>query len=304
MKPKSYASDDRLISRRDFLKFSSICLFGWALNIPETIAALSHNTSAQAGAPENGFLFDTNLALRQINKLPVLPPGQQARVLESSINVYNSPSFSASLVKIYWKDDVLPITNVTLGDDKPAHNRIWYRVGEEGYAHSGTLQPVRTIINSPVTEIPEGGILAEVTVPYTDAHWKPGKEHEVAYRCYYATTYWVIGLVYDSIGMPWYRILEDKWEFLFYAPAQHLRILTPDELTPLSPHVSLDAKRLEVRTEDQIVVAYEKERMVFVTRTATGAKFSNGDFSTPAGRHITYHKRPSRHMAAGNLALN
>ena len=32
--------------------------------------------------------------------------------------------------------------------------------------------------------------------------------------------------------------------------------------------------------------------------------FSNGKFYTPPGRHKTFHKRPSRHMAAGNLAYN
>jgi lipoprotein-anchoring transpeptidase ErfK/SrfK len=41
-----------------------------------------------------------------------------------------------------------------------------------------------------------------------------------------------------------------------------------------------------------------------MAKAATGAKFSNGNFATPSGHHITAHKRPSRHMAAGNLAYN
>jgi lipoprotein-anchoring transpeptidase ErfK/SrfK len=41
---------------------------------------------------------------------------------------------------------------------------------------------------------------------------------------------------------------------------------------------------------------------VFLSRVATGGIFRDGDFTTPAGTFITFHKRPSRHMAAGNLA--
>jgi hypothetical protein len=41
-----------------------------------------------------------------------------------------------------------------------------------------------------------------------------------------------------------------------------------------------------------------------MARVATGAVFSNGDFSTQPGRYMTFHKRSSRHMARGNLAAN
>jgi len=260
------------LSRRDFLKLTGIGLFGLL-------------TPHWRGSAE-------------------LDPGQQGRILETNINVFDIPSFTGKIVKFYWKDSVVSITNVTIGDNDPPYNRVWYKIGEEGYAHSGTIQPVRTRLNLPTNEIPAGGVLGEVTVPYTDAYWEPNKGSEVAYRYYYETTHWVGGLESADNGDLWYRILEDKWEDVFYVPAAHIRLMTPDELTPLSPHIPLDEKRIEVRTEDQIVAAYEGEKVVFVTRTATGAKFSTGDFSTPSGHHIVYHKRPSRHMAAGNLALN
>jgi len=260
------------LSRRDFLKLTGIGLFG--------------------------------LLTPHWKRFAELESGQQGRILETNIDVYDIPSFTGKIVKFYWKDSIVPITSVTIGDNDPPYNRVWYRIGEEGYAHSGTIQPVRTRLNLPSNEIPEGGILGEVTVPYTDAYWEPDKGNEVAYRYYYETTHWISGLVSGENGDLWYRILEDKWEDVFYVPASHLRLLTPDELTPLSPHIPLDEKRIEVRTADQIVAAYEREKVVFVTRTATGAKFSNGDYSTPSGHHIVYHKRASRHMAAGNLALN
>ncbi len=233
-----------------------------------------------------------------------LPTDQQARVAEEKIEVFDAPSFSANPQKTYWRDMVLPITAVTLGDNQPEFNRVWYQIGEEGFVHSGPLQPVRTQLNEAVETIPDKGTLAEVTVPFTDAHWRADKNYPVAYRMYYATTHWVAGLAHDKRGKPWYRLRDDKWKFSYFVPAAHLRLLPPDELTPLSPELPMEAKRIEVLTGPQVVVAYEMDQPVFMARTATGAKFSNGDFSTPAGVHVTSHKRPYRHMAAGNLAYN
>jgi lipoprotein-anchoring transpeptidase ErfK/SrfK len=59
---------------------------------------------------------------------------------------------------------------------------------------------------------------------------------------------------------------------------------------------------MEVHLDEQIVIAYEWNIPVFMSRTATGGKFTNGDYTTPKGRHIIYSKRGSRHMAAGDRA--
>ncbi|KPL08239.1 hypothetical protein AMJ86_01400 [bacterium SM23_57] len=230
--------------------------------------------------------------------------GQQGRVIYKLIEVFDRPSFTGKIVKQYWTDSILPITEVTIGDGEPDYNRVWYRIDMEGYAHSGGIQPVRTILNKPIQEIPKGGQLAEVTVPYTDARWDVGPTEKVAYRFYYETTHWVIGITYAADGSPWYQILDDKWELVLYVPAPHIRLLPPADLDLISPDIPPAAKRIEVRTQEQVVVAYEWDRPVFMARTATGAEFSNGKFFTPAGRHKTFHKRPSRHMAAGNLARN
>lgn len=264
--------DAASISRRDFIKLGGLSLAG--------IAAL----------PFKGV---QNLA-----------SGQQGRVIYDHISVYDQPSLTANVVRQYWADTVIPITQVTIGDEEPAHNRVWYQIKGQGYAHSGGIQPVKTEINPPNKDIPPGGQLAEVTVPFTDAHWRPIVRSEVAYRFYYQTTHWVIGFTYGSDGLPWYRVLDDKWELIHYVRAHHLRLVPALELTTLSPQIPLQEKRLEVRTREQIVIAYERERPVFVTKAATGAEFSNGKFYTPGGTHYTNHKMPSRHMAAGNLAYN
>lgn len=255
------------------------------------------------------FLQLSGVGIGSLFLSPLVKPvdllnNQQGRVIYPHIEVREIPSLSSQIVKQYWEDSILPISEVTIGDEEPAYNRIWYRIGDEGYAHSGGIQPVLTRLNLSTTEIPPGGQLAEVTVPFTDARWRPGEKGLVAYRFYYETTHWVIGLTYDDVGSPWYQILDDKWELVLHTPARHIRLIPPAELRTISPNVPPEAKRLEVRTKEQVVVAYEWERPVYMARAATGAEFSNGKFFTPLGRHKTFHKRPSRHMAAGNLARN
>jgi lipoprotein-anchoring transpeptidase ErfK/SrfK len=266
-------------------------------------------THIQASLSRRDFLKITafgalNLVIGKMIDLSSQALEDQCRVIDASIKMYNMPSFNGDVINTYWQDMVLPITEATIGDQEPAHNRVWYLIGNEGYIHSGSVQPVKTQLNPIVRDLPPNGSLAEVTVPFTDAHWGSALNFPVAYRFYYETTHWVTGLSFDKEGQPWYRIRDDKWDIRYYAPASHLRLVSSDELSPISPDVSPSAKRIEVQTPDQAVIAYEWDRPVFVTRTATGAKFSNGNFATPKGRYITNHKRPSRHMAAGNLAYN
>jgi len=230
--------------------------------------------------------------------------GQQGRVAYEKTTTYTKPTFNSEKVHIHWKDAVIQITNVVLGKDGPSYNRIWYKIGTEGYSHSGGIQPVRTDINPISYDLPPEGVLAEVTVPYTDALWTAGERNLVAYRLYYETTHWIKSVEEGTDGLPYYRILEDKWNMEYYVQAAHLRIVPEKELTLLSPDVPSIAKRIEVRTSLQTVIAFEYDKPVFMTKAATGADFSTGQYTTPPGHYITNYKRPSRHMATGNLAYN
>ena len=240
----------------------------------------------------------------QLSPLTSLYQDQQGRVIYEKISTYKKPTFNSERVRIHWKDAVFPITKVVLSNEEPFHNRIWYKIGTEGYAHSGGIQPVRTELNPVYNDFPAYGVLAEVTVPYTDALWTPGELYHVAYRFYYETTHWIKGIVEGPDGVPYYHILEDKWDLAYYVPAAHLRIIPEQELSLISPDVPSIFKRIEVRTSLQTVIAYEYNKPVFMVKAATGADFSTGKYITPSGHHITNYKRPSRHMAAGNLAYN
>lgn len=260
------------ISRRDFIKLSGMGLLG---------------------------IFSPHLS-----PLQKLSAQQQGRVIYENIAVYKRPSLQSERMRLYWKDMILPITKATVGDKEPNYNRIWYQIAGEGYAHSGGVQPVRTLLNPVVEALPSEGALAEVTVPFTDALWSADVPNRLAYRFYYETTHWVDGITHARDGKAFYRIQEDKWDLVYYVPASHLRVIPPQELALLSPDIPSFAKRIEVRLDLQLVIAYEWNQPVYISKTATGAKFSTGQYSTPPGRHTVNYKRPSRHMAAGNLAYN
>ncbi len=268
--------NDGAFSRRDFLKLSGLGLLG--LFLPNRLL--------------NSFFEDAF-------------DDQQGRVTERLIWIFDKPSFNSKHVKLHWRDTILPIDNVTVSDDEKAYNRIWYQIGNEGYAYSGTIQPVRTVLNTPTTNIPNNGVLGEVSVPYTDAHYLPDANSVAAYRMYYETTHWILSAATNSSdGKIWYQVLDDKWNKKYFAPAEHIRLIPDDELAPLSTSIPDADKKIQVRLNDQLVFAYENGDPVFVTRAATGAAFRDGTYSTPTGSFMTFHKRPTRHMAAGDITSN
>ncbi len=228
----------------------------------------------------------------------------QGRVTERILWSYDAPNTKASRKKLYWRDIVIPITNSTISDDENAFNRVWYEAQEGGYVYSGNVQPVHTVLNEPQS-ISLKGALGEVSVPYTDAYLEPDSKADVAYRLYYETVHWVkASAVHPGDGRIWYCLLDDKFEQVYYVPAEHIRLIPDSELAPLSPEIPDEEKRVEVRLKDQLVLAYEKNDLVFATRAATGGRRLSGHYTTPDGDFITFHKRPTRHMAAGDIASN
>ena len=272
-----YDPDSRL-SRRDFLKLGGLGLLGAALP-SRPLSLLSGLTPADEST-------------------------LQGRITTGTAWAYDIPSDKGKRVKLYWRDLVVDIDHTAIDEDTSAYNRIWYKLMAGGYLYSGGVQPVRTILNEPVRTYPKEGLLGEISVPFTDAHESPDPNSKVIYRLYYETTHWAFETVTGSDGNPWARLLDDKFEEYYFVPATHLRILPRSELEPLSPSVRPREKRIEIRLKAQLVVAYEAGRSVFAARAATGAILRVGTYTTPIGRFQTYHKRPSRHMAAGDITAS
>jgi len=260
------------LSRRDFLRLSSSGLM--ALGIP----------------------------LRWTSKAVEAERGLMGRVVDPTLDIYTRPSWSSEKVKTLWRDDLFDIEAAWVGDPIPEHNRIWYEIPNLGYAHSSTIQPVRDEPNEPILNVPASGVLAEVTVPLVDAHWLPRDNAEVAYRFYYGTTYWITGVSRDVKLQKWYRILDDKYTYVYYAPAAAFRPIPVSELIPISPDVPPEEKFIKVDLANQWVSLLEGDTVVFTTKVSSGRKFGREYYLTPVGDFETFRKRPSRHMANGNRA--
>ncbi len=152
----------------------------------------------------------------------------QGRVTDNNTGLYERPSILSRQIKTYYKDIILPISAVTVGDDEDSYNRVWYRVNNEGYVPSGKVQPVGVKLNDPdFTILPEGR-LANVTVPFTDAVEDPAKPGAVIYRLYYGTTYWVVEALMDDARQAWYKLKDDYFkEKYYFVNARHLHLLHP-----------------------------------------------------------------------------
>jgi len=297
------------LSRRDFLKLSGLGLLG--LLLPGH--PLSFFSDPSTGSPEERWDF----AGRRLEPVSASEPPLQGRVVSGVLWAYDVPSSTGKRVKLYWRDLVVNIDSTAIDEDASAYNRIWYRLEDGSYLYSGWVQPVRTLLNVetlPVetlqatslqaTSLQATSLLGEVSVPFTDAYASPDPRAKVLYRLYYETTHWVMGSVAGPDGSAWYRLLDDKFDQFYFVPARHVRILPREELEPLSPSVPPRDKRIEVRLDAQLILAYEAERPVFAARAATGAILQVGTYTTPIGRFETYHKRPSRHMAAGDITAS
>jgi len=266
-------------SRRDFLKFSgsaALGLFLSGLDLP----------AARAAAP----------ASVQASSLTTL-----GRVVYNSIKVYDIPAVSGNVLETFKFNQILDIAGQVTGLDESAYNRVWYRLKDGGYAYSGSIQPVQNFLNTPVTEFPKNGLLAELTVPLTDARWRPTDASRRGYRLYYGTTYWITAVLPDHNKDLWYRVNDDLFKLTFYIRAEQMRVIPPEEIAPLSPDVPDADKSIVVSLADQLLVAYEETRPVFVAHISSGVGHGPRSWaSTPTGQFFTFFKRAAGHMSGGD----
>src|SRR5258706_5801699 len=266
-------------SRRDFLKLSGSAALG-----------LFWSTLGPPAAKSAGAWLAQGLSSPRLG-----------RVAYNKIKVYDIPDASGNELKTCKFDQVLPIAEQETGVDESAYNRVWYRLEEGGYVYSGAIQPVQNVLNSPVAEVPKEGLLAELTVPFTDARWRATEASPRGYRLYYGTTYWITALLADQFKTLWYRINDDLFKLPFYIRAVHMRIIPPEEMTPISPDVPDDYKSILVSLPEQLLVAYEDTRPVFVANISSGVgKGKRSWASTPTGVFSTFFKRPAGHMSGGD----
>ena len=238
---------------------------------------------------------------------PATPFIGLARITVRVVHVHREPDFRSPRTDSFKRDQIIRILAETISPYGPRYNPRWYRV-ESGYLHTAYTQRVALRLNPVVTNIPESGRVAEVTVPYTQS-WQrlPGGQRKRLYRLYYGSVHWVTAVKLGDHGEPIYEITDDLLKVTYEVYAPHLRLIPPEEMTPLSPDVPPGAKSIEVDLKTQEVIAYEGSTEVFRTKISSGipsdAPTDNGiPTRTPSGHFRVFVKAPARHMGDGNLA--
>jgi hypothetical protein len=252
-------------SRSDFLKASGAGLLGFFLS---------------------ELRFDRALAAQT---------PKQGRITLSGVNLYNEPSFKAKTIYTFGRDEIVDISGESEGDLGYGNpfNSTWYLVNNEGYTYSGWVQPVQTLYQRPVIDIPKTSALGELTVPFSDTRQKMSILAGRSYRIYYSSTHWITGVaVNPNEKSIWYKIYDRLIQESFYVAAHEMRLVSSSELGLLSPEYPKENKHIYIDLATQSVTAFEDEKPVLVARCSSGDKGSR----TPLGDFSTYHKGPSIHM--------
>jgi hypothetical protein len=252
-------------SRRDFLKASGTGLLGLFL------AELRLDRAFAAVTPKQG------------------------RITVSGVNLFKAPSFNAKNIYTFSRDEIVDISGESEGDKGYGNpfNSTWYLVNNEGYTYSGWVQPVETLYQRPVIDLPKPGALGEITVPFCDTRRDMSLLSDRGYRIYYSSTHWITGVaVNPNEKSVWYKIYDRLIQESFFAAAHEMRLISSNELGLLSPEVPEENKHIYIDLATQSVTAFEVEKPVLVTRCSSGDKGSR----TPLGDFRTYHKGPSIHM--------
>ena len=259
------------ISRRNFLKQSLLGLAGLVLPWKSLVS---------------DALFE-NLQGTQANL---------GRVLKPEIYFYSAPRFSSRKIGLVGINSLLPLLQTLQGQTNPFDNGVWFQIASSLYIHSSGVQIVENKLNPIFNQIPRRGKLAQVTVPFTKG-WKDSFTRQKSFiPLFYGSNHWVTALVQDDDGYSFYRIEEDRWREIYFVQAEFLHIFSDEELKATSPAIPPEDKRIEVHLNDQTVVAYENDQLIFQSPMSSGLMSENKDYSTPPGNYKINYKRPSRHM--------
>lgn len=279
---------DKKISRREFLKFSSLMAGGFLL--PKWTSNL--------------------IPLSSVETLPMKLGRICAGDEGAQFDLKSEPNWGAPSKGIVWRDDVVEwkAEVVTNKVDYNRYNQKWIET-PNGYLYGAYVQPVKSIINIPLSELPttqdgKKGMWVEITSPVVDivpattpsSYWirevlKP--------RVYYSQVFWAYD-VRQQGGKTEYRLMEKFGADpdSYWVDGTTCRPITSDDVTPINPEVS--DKHIEVDLNYQTLSCFEGNREVYFCEISSGG-IVNGEWITPRGLHTIWRKMISTHMSAGGL---
>jgi hypothetical protein len=240
-------------------------------------------------------------------------------VTVGKIDVFTRPDASSQVVGALYEDQVVPWVHEVVGPMPGRINQRWVET-PYGFVWGGQLQPVRNQPNTPVSSLPAtrlgNGMWAEVTVPYVDLILDnpPVRAPWLQYRAsiglpprfFYSQIVWVDQMRVDQAGGTHYRLNEKYGSGdIFWAPAEALRPLTAEEMSPINPDA--EDKHIKVNLWFQTLACYEGSSEVHFARISSGAMYDLGGnkvdaWSTPLGEFPIWRKAVSLPLSGGSAA--
>jgi hypothetical protein len=289
------------ISRRDFLKMAGI---GFGALATPSITGNWVESQRTLDLPN----FPASEVIGRNCSADTNPSG-------GKIEMKARPDVNSATIRDVYRDDVFAwikeVSAESISFDVPSQR--WVET-PEGYLRSRYIQPCRNLPNIPVISLPEGraGFWAEVTVPYVDLDnyydgppTRAGWASDLAFynlqpRLYFQQVTWIDEIVTSNSGAILYRVNERYANpgDLFWAEGAAFRPITEDDISPISPDVDPNTKKIVVNLNYQTLSCFEGDREVFFCRVSTGAEAG----STPYGEQSIWRKMISTRMAANTVS--
>jgi lipoprotein-anchoring transpeptidase ErfK/SrfK len=299
-------SQNKQLSRREFLKLSALALGG---------AALTGRQSARS-------------LLRGVNLLqedkPIFPEGQLLGRMcigepGANVSMMSEPSVYANEVRKVYFDEVLQWNREVIADQVDGYkiNQKWVET-PEGYIYADYMQKVRHEPQIPMEELPltatgERGMWVEITTPYSGLGLtKPQENYQywiratIRPRVYYSQVFWAYDVRrHPDTGQVQY-LLTQKYGALpdtYWVDANLCRQITAEEVAPIHPDA--EDKFVKVDIKYQTMSCYEGDEEVYFAKVTTGGWVEEEDrWATPLGIHTIWRKSLSIHMSAGAAVGN
>ena len=244
--------------------------------------------------------------------------GRNTVYLPNTLALRDRPNENGNAIRIIGQDEPVVWLREVVGERPSGRSsRKWVET-PEGYVYAPSLQRVKNLPNEPLTTIPytdekgEPGMWMEVTVPYVNltlinvlpnAPWLKEATQEL-WRLYYSQVVWVTDIAMDENGIIMYRVIDRHGGYgdEFWADARAFRLITPEEMAPITPEVT--DKKIKVNVNQQNLTCYEGNTEVYYCQVSTGLlldAYGNpaDDWSTPVGEHFIWRKLYALHMSGG-----
>ena len=295
----------RNFSRRDFLKVAGVGLGAMAFN---------------------PFKIETHYEkLYAPKRLPQFPDSEIIGRLVDATDIRSRPTNDPLLntaITTLPADYLIPWEREVIGSVVALVNQKYLET-PQGYIWSSRVQPTRNLPNTPITEIPAGqpGFWVEVTVPYVDltpegsppSPWFQSlTQYNFPPRAYYGQVLWIDQIRQSNgfVEYRWNESLGHGYGFgdIFWADGAGLKVLTDQDVEPISPDIDPAEKKIVVDLTYQTLSCFEGINEVFFCRISSGAVFDpatgllSEERATPVGELNTHWKIISLNMSGGGSA--